>query len=102
MNKNVKIISIVFFILAILILSPVLFVFYGIPLIVQNPNFLSWVQDYVDKNYNADLIINSPALNISKDLTITFKSNEVLLTKDGNTYLSAKNLDSVISLKKIL
>ncbi|MBQ3311767.1 hypothetical protein IJG72_06790 [bacterium] len=102
MNKNVKIISIVFFILAILILLPVLFVFYGIPLIVQNPNFLSWVQDYVDKNYNADLIINSPALNISKDLTITFKSNEVLLIKDGNTYLSAKNLDSVISLKKIL
>ncbi len=102
MNKKIKTIILIFSILAILTLLPIFFVFYGIPKIISHPKFLTWVESYVEQNYNADLIIKNPQLNISKNLIISLKTNEILLTKDGNTYLSAKNLDGEISLQKIL
>ena len=71
MNKKIKTIILIFSILAILTLLPILFVFYGIPKIASHPKFLTWVEDYVEQNYNADLIIDNPQLNISKNLIIS-------------------------------
>ena len=102
MNKKLKVIIICLAMLLILISLPVIFVMYGIPAIVSNPNFSGWVQNYVEKNYDADLIIEKPDLKIYKKLIISLKSPSIVLTKDGNTYLSIINLDSEISLEKIL
>lgn len=102
MNKFLKIFGILISLLAILIAIPIVLYIYTIPQIVTNSKFLNYIQETVKKEVGADLLIEKPTLKTGFNPNIDFQADEILLTKNGETLLSLKKLDSSISLEKIL
>lgn len=102
MNKFLKIFGILISIFAILIAIPIALYIFVLPQVVSNPKFLDYVQETVKKEIGAELVVENPALKTAFNPNIEFSADEILLTKNGETLLSIKKLDSSISFEKIL
>lgn len=102
MSKNLKICIIGIFSLLVLVVIPATIYLYALPTIVANPNFLEYVQKAVKDSCGAELIIQNPVLKTSPKLSMTFVSDNILLTKDGKTLLSIDKLNCGLSIRKIL
>lgn len=102
MSKIFKIGLAISGILALIIAILVAFYLYILPAIVSNTEFLEFIQKTVKDTCGADLIIDKPVLKTSLKLKIDFKTNNIMLTKDGKNLLNAINLHCNLSLKKIL
>ena len=102
MNKFLKIFGILVSIFIILIAIPVALYIFVLPQVVSNPRFLDYIKETVEKEVGAELIVENPALKTTLSPNIEFSADEILLTKNGETLLSIKKLDSSISFEKIL
>ena len=102
MNKFLKIFGILVSIFIILIAIPVALYIFVLPQVVSNPRFLDYIKETVEKEVGAELIVEKPALKTALSPNIEFSADEILLTKNGETLLSIKKLDSSISFEKIL
>ena len=102
MSKNLKICIIGIISLLVLVIIPAILYLYALPSIVSNPSFLEYVQKTVKESCGAELIIQNPILKTSPKLSITFVSDNILLTKDGKTLLSIDKLDCALSIRKLL
>lgn len=102
MKKFLKIFGILISIFAILIAIPITLYIFVLPQVVSNPKFLDYVQETVKKEVGAELIVEKPVLKTAFNPNIGFTADEILLTKNGETLLSIKKLDSSVSFSKIL
>lgn len=103
MNKNLKkIIYGILVALLVFLVIPMTIYLYALPMIVSNANFLEFVQKSVKSVCGAELIIQKPTLKTYPRLLLKFTSDNILLTKDGETLLSIDNLNCGFSIKKLL
>lgn len=101
MSKNFKICIIGIISLLLLVVIPATIYLCVLPTVVSNPNFLEYVQKKVKDSCGAELIIQNPVLKTSPKLSVTFVSDNILLTKDGKTLLSIDKLNCGLSIRKI-
>ena len=101
MSKNFKICIIGIILLLLLVVIPATIYLCILPTVVSNPNFLEYVQKKVKDSCGAELIIQNPVLKTSPKLSVTFVSDNILLTKDGKTLLSIDKLNCGLSIRKI-
>lgn len=100
-KKLFKILLILFGIIGILVSLILALYLLALPAVVSNSDFLEFVQKNVKNSCGAELIIEKPVLKTSLKLLLDFKSNNIMLTKNGETILSIKNLDCNLSFKQI-
>lgn len=103
MNRNLK--KIIYGILVVLLVFfviPMTIYLYALPMIVSNSSFLEFVQKSVKNVCGAELIVQKPTLKTYPRLLLKFTSDNILLTKDGETLLSVDNLNCGFSIKKLL
>ena len=72
----------------------------GIPALVENPNFIDFVQKSLEKNYGVKALIIKPVLKTGLD--VQFCVEELDLTGENGKIITVNNFDTIISLKKIL
>ena len=72
-----------------------------IPAVIKNPSFLDYVKNLVWENCGAELIVSNPCLKTSLRPEISFKTDTMSLTKDGEMLLNLENFDSEVSFAKI-
>ena len=102
MKKLMKISGILILIAIILLSIPVVIYLYVLPQVVSNSEFLNYVQETVKKEVGADLILDKPVLKTALNPNVEFGADEILLSKNGETLLSVKNVKSSVSFEKIL
>ncbi len=102
MSKLFKIGLVISFIIGIFAALVITLYLYVLPELVKNSEFLEFIQKTVKESCGAELIIEKPVLKTSLKLLINFKSNNIMLTKNGEILLNIENLDCNISLKQIL
>ena len=98
MNKKFK--RLIFSVLTVLLLFLSLYIFV-LPKIVSNLQFVYVLEKFINKNFNAELIINHPVLKTSIKPEISFGVENLSLKKDGETLLALQNFDAKINFYKI-
>lgn len=69
------------------------------PILISNNNFINFIEKEVKTFTGADLAIKSPS--VKTGLSISFKADEILLSKNNDKMLEIKDIDTKISLKEI-
>ena len=100
MKKLMKISGILILIAIILLSIPVVIYLYVLPQVVSNSEFLNYVQETVKKEVGADLILDKPVLKTALNPNVEFGADEILLSKNGETLLSVKNVKSSVSFEQ--
>ncbi len=72
-----------------------------IPMLVQNPKVIKYVQKEVTKTLKADLEIKNPAIVTHFSPEIEFSVDGIYLTKEGKKLLDIENLDGAISFAQL-
>ena len=102
MSKIIKIATVTITSIVVAIVGLILVLYLAvIPAVIKNPSFLDYVKNLVWKNCGAELIVSNPCLKTSFRPEITFKTDTMSLTKDGEMLLNLENFDSEISFAKI-
>ena len=87
MSKLFKIGLVISFIIGIFAALVITLYLYVLPELVKNSEFLEFIQKTVKESCGAELIIEKPVLKTSLKLLIDFKSNNIMLTKNGEILL---------------
>lgn len=70
-----------------------------IPAVISNPKTINFIEKQVKNLTKADLMIKN--IKLKTGFSIEFKADEIKLTKENETLLDVKNLDTQISLNDI-
>ena len=97
MNKFLR--KIILSVLTILLIL-LLFYLFALPKIIASESFLNFIQNSVNKNCNAQLIITNPILKTSIKPEISFSVDSLSIKKDNETLLNLQNFDTKISFYK--
>ena len=99
MKKNIiKLLVLIF----ITIIGFLAFYLFALPKISTDVKLLEWIVKSVEKNMNAELVIQNPYLETSIKPEIKFSIEFLSLKKDGELLLNLKNIDTKINFYKIL
>lgn len=102
MNKPSKIVTI-FLSSAVLTVGIFSFAYLKVlPFVVSNQKLIQFVQNKVKQQTNADLTIKNPVLHTELSPNISFKVEQIFLSKDEKTLLDLKNFKTDLSFKEIL
>lgn len=102
MSKFIKIATVAITSIVVAIVGLILVLYLAvIPAVIKNPSFLDYVKNLVWENCGAELIVSNPCLKTSLRPEISFKTDTMSLTKDGEMLLNLENFDSEVSFAKI-
>lgn len=101
MSKTLKIALTLLVLIVILISLPLIIYLKVIPYAVSNDKVINFVEKSVKEAAGADLKIKNPVLKTHLTPEISFKIDELALTKDKQALLTIQNLETDISLKKL-
>ena len=87
-----------------IILAAAFVTFYikGLPAIVSNQKIIQNIQNSIQKQTNANVIISNPVLNTHFSSNVELSIDEISIVKNNIKILELKNFSSAISLKKLL
>ena len=77
------------------------FYLFALPKISTDVKILDWIVKSVEKNMNAELVIQNPYLETSVKPELRFRIDFLSLKKDGELLLNLKNIDTKINFYKI-
>ena len=97
MKKKIKVIGGLICAAAILASAPFVIYLKALPAAVSNPNVIKFVKNSAHKYAGVDLEIKNPVLKTSLSPQISFKTDEIQISKDDLKMFSAQNLDTEIS-----
>lgn len=99
---KVTLISVMTVVAGVFIALPFILYLKVLPYAVSNDKVIEFVQKAVKESVKADLEIKKPVLKTDLSSDINFKVDEISLSKDKKNILLIKNLETEISLSKIL
>lgn len=101
MKKNIKLIGGGICIAAVLASIPFALYLKVLPSAVSNPKVIKFAEKNINKLTNLDVSIKNPVLKTELSATISFKTDEIKISKDDIKIFSLENLDTEISFKEI-
>lgn len=72
-----------------------------LPALVSNPKVITYVENIAKKQVGLDLQVKNPVLKTKLASTIDFKVEELSLSRNNESLLNIKNLDTSVSFSKI-